>query len=345
MGTVGLKGELNKRSGLLLPDFDNVLVVQNLHTYFETFYGLAKAVRGVNLAVPRGQILGIVGETGSGKSVTALSILRLVSPPGKVVSGNVFFNSVDLLTLSEHELDGIRGKRISMIFQNPRASLNPLFTMAQQMDYVIRRHLKLAAKDRYGLAIDWLARCGLSDPKRCMGQYPHELSTGMCQRVMIAIALLTEPELLIADEPTTGVDVTLQAQILELISDLVRRLKAAAIIITHDMGVVAEATQWVGVMYAGRVVEFGPTETVLTAPRHPYTIGLLKSTLRVDEDKPIHHIPGIVPSIYALPEGCAFRTRCPWATDLCAVDPSEVQVGEFHYSFCHFAERLNSGMG
>ena len=318
-----------------------LLSVRDLHTYFDTYRGEAKAVRGVSFDLHSGQVLGIVGETGSGKSVTALSLVRLVRPPGRLVRGTVIFDGDDLTKFSDGELNDVRGSRISMVFQNPRIALNPLFTIRDQMFAVLDRHKPMPRKQREEVVLSWLENVGLSAPRHRLGQYPHELSTGMCQRIMIATALLCDPELLIADEPTTGVDVTLQAQILDLIRDLITRLSTAVVIITHDMGVVAETTEMVAVMYSGKIVEFGSTESVLTAPSHPYTRGLLAASLRVDRKTEVVSVRGVAPDLVHLPRGCSFNPRCDFAISQCReIEPEPRMLANGSVVACHRAEEL-----
>jgi oligopeptide/dipeptide ABC transporter ATP-binding protein len=317
-----------------------LLAVSGLHVRFATYRGTVHALNGVDLAVRPGEVLGLVGETGSGKSVTAHAVLNLVQPPGRITAGEVWFRGQNLLALPETRLQAIRGKEIAMVFQSPRASLNPLFTIGDQMLTHILVHQRSGRSAARALALQMLGKVGIADPVRVLGAFPHELSTGMCQRVMIAQALSCQPRLLIADEPTTGVDVTLQAQILRLMTDLVRDSRTAMLLITHDLGVVAETCHRVAVMYAGRVMEEGPVEALFEDPRHPYTQGLMASTLRTDRPQPIHVIPGVVPSMLEPPQACMFRFRCPLAEPLCAAsDPPMATVGPGHYARCHFAHR------
>ncbi|MDR7555489.1 MAG: ABC transporter ATP-binding protein [Armatimonadota bacterium] len=317
-----------------------LLTIRGLRVHFETFRGTVHALNGVDLSVRPGEILGLVGETGSGKSVTAYASLNLVRPPGRIVAGEVWFREQDLLALPEQELERIRGRDIAMIPQSPRAALNPLFSIGDQLVTYIRVHQQAAPAAARRAALEMLEKVRIADPARVLRAFPHELSTGMCQRVLIAMALSCGPALLIADEPTTGIDVTLQAQILRLITDLVRDEHTATVLITHDLGVVAETCDRVAVMYAGRVVEEGPVEALFSDPRHPYTQGLIASTLRVDQDRPIHVIPGTVPNMLEPPQACMFRFRCPMAEAVCAqIDPpvTAVQLGQA--ARCHFADR------
>ncbi len=315
---------------------DTLLGVMGLHTYFYTYEGIVKAVNSVSFGLNRGEITGLVGESGSGKSVTAQSIIQLVKAPGKIVSGEVWLDGEDLMSFSRDEMQAVRGRKISMIFQEPRAALNPLFTVGDQISRVIQLREGCARSIAESRAVEMMRAVEIADPERRAGAYPHELSGGMCQRVMVAMALSANPLLLIADEPTTGLDVTVQAQVLDLIRARVRSAGSACLFITHDLGVVAELCERVIVMYAGRVVEQGPVSEIFARPRHPYTQGLIASTLRVDIDKPISTIPGTVPDAVHLPSGCAFHPRCPFAEDLCQQEePPMVEAGQDHVTRCH----------
>ena len=315
---------------------DTLLGVMGLHTYFYTYEGIVKAVNSVSFGLNRGEITGLVGESGSGKSVTAQSIIQLVKAPGKIVSGEVWLDGEDLMSFSRDEMQAVRGRKISMIFQEPRAALNPLFTVGDQISRVIQLREGCARSIAESRAVEMMRAVEIADPERRAGAYPHELSGGMCQRVMVAMALSANPLLLIADEPTTGLDVTVQAQVLDLIRSRVRSAGSACLFITHDLGVVAELCERVIVMYAGRVVEQGPVSEIFARPRHPYTQGLIASTLRVDIDKPISTIPGTVPDAVHLPSGCAFHPRCPFAEDLCQQEePPMVEAGQDHVTRCH----------
>ena len=315
---------------------ETLLEVRGLHTYFYTYEGVVKAVNSVNFVLNRGEITGLVGESGSGKSVTAQSIIRLVKAPGKIVEGEVRLDGQDLMSCSEPEMQTVRGRQISMIFQEPRAALNPLFTVGDQIGRVIQLREGCSRKVAESHAIEIMRAVDIADPERRANAYPHELSGGMCQRVMVAIALSANPMLLIADEPTTGLDVTVQAQVLDLIRLRVKSAGSACLFITHDLGVVAELCERVIVMYAGRVVEQGPVAEIFSNPRHPYTQGLIASTLRVDINKPISTIPGTVPDAVHLPSGCTFHPRCPFAEELCAQEePSMVAAGLHHGTRCH----------
>lgn len=290
----------------------NLLEIRDLRTYFYTAQGTVKAVDGVNLSVAEGETLCIVGESGSGKSVTSLSILGLISHPGRILSGEIIFDGDDLLKKSKREMRSIRGNRISMIFQQPRTSLNPVFRVGNQISETLQHHRGLDRSEASKEAVRLLHAVGISDPERRARQFPHEMSGGMAQRVMIAMALAGEPDVLIADEPTTALDVTIQAQILDLMRELQERTGVATILITHDMGVVAEMADRVAVMYAGQIQEEAPAKDLFAEPRHPYTVGLLGSIPVLGEAKEdLAVIPGqpLVP--LNLPEGCRFASRCP----------------------------------
>ncbi|TLS38645.1 ABC transporter ATP-binding protein [Pseudalkalibacillus caeni] len=297
----------------------DVLVVKNLKTHFFTEDKVTKAVDGVDFKVKRGETLGIVGESGCGKSMTSLSIMRLVpSPPGKIVDGEILFKGENLLDKSEEEMRKVRGNEISMIFQEPMTSLNPVYTVGEQIAEAIRIHQNAGKKEAWNKAVDMLKLVGMPSPEKRAKQEPHELSGGMRQRVMIAIALACNPELLIADEPTTALDVTIQAQILDLLKKLQNELGTAIVMITHDLGVVAETCDKVAVMYAGKVVEYTDVDSLFENPKHPYTEGLLNSIPKLDEDvEELQAIRGSVPSPSDLPKGCLFAPRCPYARELC----------------------------
>ncbi|KAB8144977.1 ABC transporter ATP-binding protein [Chloroflexia bacterium SDU3-3] len=292
-----------------------LLEVRNLETQFKTQDGVVKAVNNVSFSVDRGETLGIVGESGSGKSVTSLSIMRLIpNPPGKITGGSIIFDGEDLLEKSEDEMRKIRGNRIAMIFQDPMTSLNPVLTIGRQITESLELHMKMNGREARNRATELLGMVGIPSPGRRLDDYPHQFSGGMRQRVMIAMALSCNPELLIADEPTTALDVTIQAQILELINRLKSELGTAVIIITHDLGVVAGMADRVQVMYAGRVVEEGPTQQIFANPRMPYTIGLLRSIPRLDErdGRKLNPIRGLPPDLITLPQICPFSARCDY---------------------------------
>src|SRR5690625_1353756 len=297
---------------------DVILEVKDLRTSFFTEEIEVKAVDGVSFRLPKGKTLGIVGESGSGKSITALSILRLLDNPGKVIGGEINFNGRDLTKISDREMRKIRGNDISMIFQEPMTSLNPVYTIGQQIRETLKVHEGLEKNAGTKRAIELLQLVGIPSPEEREKQYPHELSGGMRQRVMIAMALACNPKLLIADEPTTALDVTIQAQILELIKGLQEELGMSVIMITHDLGVVAETCDYVAVMYGGKVVEFQDVISLFRKPKHPYTVGLMKSIPRHDVDvDELEPIKGTVPSATEMPKGCRFAPRCPFATELC----------------------------
>ena len=293
----------------------HLLEVRNLQTYFQTRAGLVRAVDGVSFYVDRGELLGVVGESGCGKSITALSVMRLIAPPGKIVGGEILFEGENLLALSDEKMREIRGDDIAMIFQDPMTSLNPVYTVGEQIAEALRLHRKLSRKQARAATIEAMKEVAIPDPARRVDDYPHQLSGGMRQRVMIAMALACDPKLLIADEPTTALDVTIQAQILELLNELRRTRELGVILITHDLGVVAEVADRVAVMYTGRIVEESPVEELFARPKHPYTEGLLRSVPKLTEAEVrkalrLETIEGVVPSPTALPPGCHFAPRC-----------------------------------
>ena len=313
-------------------DNSRLLEVDELKTYFFTVDGTAKAVDNVSFYMNRGETLGLVGESGCGKSVTALSIMGLLKPPlGKVVNGSINFDGQDLVKLSSGRMRAIRGNRIAMIFQEPMTSLNPVFTIGDQISEVLILHRNMDKKSAREAAVEMLAKVQIPSPAKRAGEYPHQLSGGMRQRAMIAMALACSPELLIADEPTTALDVTIQAQIIDLMLQLKVDFGAAILMITHDLGVIAEMAQRVAVMYAGKIVETADCEEIFDSPAHPYTQGLLESIPKLGDRSRsgrarLKEVPGIVPSLYNLPEGCAFRPRCPQAMDVCARAMPELAV-------------------
>jgi oligopeptide/dipeptide ABC transporter ATP-binding protein len=308
-----------------------LLEIDSLKTYFHTPDGVSRAVDGVDLEIARGTTLGVVGESGSGKSVTALSIMRLIDPPGRIEDGSqILFEGRNLLSLTESELEDVRGNEISMIFQEPMTSLNPVFTVGNQISEAVRTHEKVSAKQAQERAVEMLRLVGIPSPERRIHEYPHQMSGGMRQRVMIAMALACGPKLLIADEPTTALDVTIQAQILELMKDVRDRLGMSIMLITHDLGVVAEMADDVAVMYAGRVVEQGPVDAVFNSPQHPYTDALLHSIplLGMSQEQPLKVIRGMVPSALRWPRGCRFEPRCDHAFERCPIDdPPLLELG------------------
>jgi peptide/nickel transport system ATP-binding protein len=320
-----------------------ILEIENLQTHFRTPDGINRAVDGVSFHVEAGETLAVVGESGCGKSVTAMSILRLIpEPPGKI-AGAIRFNGKNLLDLSEVEMRSIRGNEISMIFQEPMTSLNPVLTVGRQIGETLRLHQGMSAQQAEDRAVDMLKLVGIPEPERRVKEYPHQLSGGMRQRVMIAIALACNPKLLIADEPTTALDVTIQAQILDLMRDLKHRVGAAIVLITHDLGVVAEVAERVVVMYAGRKVEEAKVGPLFRTPRHPYTQGLLGSVPKLGSsldgtETRLQEIPGLVPSLKKKLEGCVFASRCAYATDLCrSVAPGLEEKAPGHIVACHYA--------
>lgn len=321
----------------------SLLEIHDLRTYFDTEDGTVKAVDGVSFDLKRGETLGIVGESGSGKSVTNLSIIRLIpDPPGKIVSGEVIFDGQDLMLLPPEEVRKIRGRRIAMIFQDPMTSLNPFMKISRQLMEMTQLHLGHSKNQAYEHAIQMLETVGIPDARTRADSYPHEFSGGMRQRVMIAMALSCHPELLIADEPTTALDVTIQAQILELIKKLKRETGTSVILITHDLGVVAGMTDHLIVMYAGKVFEQAPTQELFAKPGNPYTKGLLRSVPDpTNEQGQLYQIPGLPPDVAHLPEGCPFNPRCYRAEEVCRREfPPFVQINAQHYSLCHFAREV-----
>lgn len=325
---------------------EHLLDVRGLKTQFNTEAGILRAVDDVSFHVDEGETLGLVGESGCGKSVTALSIIRLIqSPPGEISDGEIWYQGEDLLRLSETEMRRIRGSSIGMIFQEPMTSLNPVLTIGRQLTETLELHLKMTKTQADRRAAELLEMVGLSDAEERLRSHPHQLSGGQRQRVMIAIALSCNPKLLIADEPTTALDVTIQAQILELLKSLANELGTSLLIITHNLGVVARYADRVNVMYAGKIRESASAVDLYATPRHPYTVGLLRSVPRLDVDAvdrllPIH---GEIPDGTNLPSGCAFRNRCQWAVDRCAEEsPPFAVVGEGHTSACYEWERVRS---
>lgn len=318
---------------------DNLLEVSELRTWFHTFRGVVKAVDGVSFSLKKGEVLGIVGESGCGKSITGFSILKLIDPPGRIENGRILFHGEDLVGKSEEDMQAIRGNKISMVFQDPMTSLNPLYTVGQQIEESLRLHQRqLTARERRDKAVELLRIVGIPSPEERIGSYPHEFSGGMRQRVIIAISLATNPELIIADEPTTALDVTVQAQIIRRLLELVRKENTSLILITHDLALISQAVDKVVVMYCGKVVESGPVAAIIAAPEHPYTIGLLRSIPRLDgEQKRLEQISGMVPSPFALPPGCKFEPRCRFCRDICRQhEPAAVDLGSGHTVACHF---------
>ena len=320
-----------------------LLSIRDLRTVFDTDAGLARAVDGVSFHVAKGESVGLVGESGCGKSVTAFSILRLIRPPGRILSDSqISLNGTDLMTLDPEALRQVRGSRISMVFQEPMTALNPVLRIGDQIAEVLRVHVNTRPREARERAVEMLRQVGLSDPAARADQYPHQLSGGMRQRVVIAMALVMHPELVLADEPTTALDVTVQAQILELLAELRERMGMAMLLITHDLGVIAESTSRVIVMYAGEIVEEAPVGVLFDAPHHPYTLGLLKAIPEptpADRGRRLAVIPGSVPPATDWPSGCRFRSRCPYAWDRCEqAHPALYAIGPAHTSRCHLAE-------
>ena len=321
---------------------ERLLDVKNLKTYFFTDEGVVRAVDGVDLYIEKGETLGVVGESGCGKSVTALSIMKLIpQPPGRIVEGQINYNGVDLVTLPPNRMRKIRGKEISMIFQEPMTSLNPVFTVGEQIAEAIRLHEGLGRRDAMAKTVEMLKVVHIPNAERRVKEYPHQLSGGMRQRIMIAMALSCNPNLLIADEPTTALDVTIQAQILDLLNELKSKLRMAVLLITHDMGVIAETAQRVVVMYAAKVAEEAPVADLFKEPLHPYTQGLLRSIPRIDlaatSRRRLETIPGTVPTLRGdIAPGCRFAPRCPFVMERCRqLDPVLQATGSAHLVACH----------
>lgn len=317
---------------------EKILEVKNLKTYFYTHKGVVKAVDSVNFDLERGEILGIVGESGGGKSVTGFSVIRLIDEPGRIVEGQIIFKGTDLMRKSELYMTTIRGKEISMVFQDPMTSLNPVYTIGRQLEEVLILHENLTREERRRRCVELLNNVGIPNAESRLNNYPHQFSGGMRQRVIIAIALASNPELIIADEPTTALDVTIQAQILKLMKQLSRETNSALILITHDLAVISELTDRVNVMYCGKIVETGYTQEIIRRPAHPYTQGLLSSIPDIDEEKKrLSTIPGIVPNMFELPAGCKFAERCPYAGDICwEKEPEVTDLGNRHEVYCFF---------
>ena len=322
-----------------------LLEVENLQTHFRTPDGVNRAVDGISFHVNQGETLAVVGESGCGKSVTAMSILRLVPEPPAKIAGAIRFQGKELLALSEREMRGIRGNDISMIFQEPMTSLNPVLTVGRQLSETLRLHEHLNRGAADARAVEMLTLVGIPEPRRRLSEYPHQLSGGMRQRVMIAIALACNPKLLIADEPTTALDVTIQAQILDLMKDLKRRVGAAIVLITHDLGIVAEVAERVMVMYAGRKLEEASVGALFRTPRHPYTQGLLGAVPKLGSSltggaSKLAEIPGLVPDLKQRIRGCIFASRCPHATELCRqIAPALERKAHGHLAACHYAPK------
>ena len=331
---------------------ENILTVKDLKTYFYTASGIAKAVDGVSFNIAKGETMGIVGESGSGKSVTSSSIIRLLPPrTGKIVGGSIEFEGKDVLALSKKELNDFRGKDIAVIFQDPMTSLDPVFKIGKQMTEMIMAHQNVTKDEAWKMAVEALSKVGIPEPEKRMNSYPYELSGGMCQRVIIAMAVCCKPKLIIADEPTTALDVTVQAQVLELLKELQRDMDTAILLITHNLGVVWEMCDKVMVMYAGNTVEFTDTKTLYSNPRHPYTRGLLDSMPKLsDESKgELKTIPGTPPDLRLTGKCCNFYNRCPYVTEACTQSvPPLVEVEPGHFVACHrqnLTNKLEKGEG
>jgi oligopeptide/dipeptide ABC transporter ATP-binding protein len=326
-----------------------LLEIEDLRTQFFTSAGTIRAVDGISYSVEKGEAVALVGESGCGKSVSALSILRLIpDPPGRIVGGSIRFMGTDLLQVSDAEIRSVRGRRIAMVFQEPMTSLNPVLTIGLQLTETLEHHLGVTREAAQRRAVELLGMVGISDAERRLAQYPHHMSGGMRQRVMIAMALCCEPELIIADEPTTALDVTIQAQILELMKDLTRRLGVALVIITHNLGVVARYADRVNVMYAGKIIERGSAREIYHETRHPYTLGLLHSVPRLDRPRKakLDPIEGQPPDLARLDDGCAFRPRCRYAIDRCAMEiPPLEATRNGHLSACWQKDELSRPPG
>ncbi|MFD7322473.1 ABC transporter ATP-binding protein [Streptomyces sp. NPDC059875] len=323
-----------------------LLEVRDLHVEFHTRDGVAKAVNGVSYSVDAGETLAVLGESGSGKSVTAQAVMGILDiPPGKITGGEILFQGQDLLTYKEEERRKVRGAKMAMIFQDALSSLNPVISVGDQLGEMFQVHQGMSRKDSRTKAIELMDRVRIPAAKERVGQYPHQFSGGMRQRIMIAMALSLEPELIIADEPTTALDVTVQAQVMDLLAELQRELNMGLILITHDLGVVADVADKIAVMYAGRIVETAPVHEIYKSPAHPYTRGLLDSIPRLDQKgQELYAIKGLPPNLLAIPPGCAFNPRCPLARDVCRTDePPLYEVSEERRSACHFWQEAIRG--
>jgi oligopeptide/dipeptide ABC transporter ATP-binding protein len=321
----------------------DLLQVNDLKTYFFTEAGVVKAVDGITFNVEKGCTVGLVGESGSGKSVTAQSVLRIVPRPGKIIGGKIFFNGEDILSKKEDEMRSYRGKKISLIFQDPTSSLNPVFTIGSQLTEIVSQHKGVKKSDAAEEVIKTLSLVRLPDPEEALIRYPHQFSGGMKQRICIARALLLNPELLFADEPTTNLDVTIQAQIINLLMELQKNIGLTLVMITHDMGIVTQMCKCVVVLYAGNVMEIGSIEQIFQMP-HPYTEALLKAVPRLDQTRKLVSIPGNIPNLINPPSGCRFHPRCQYAIDRCKDEiPPLIDVGDGHMISCHRWRELNGG--
>lgn len=316
-----------------------LLDIRGLQTHFFTRKGIVKVLDGLDLQIGRGEIVGLVGESGSGKSVTGFSIVGLLKHPGRIVGGEILFEGRDLTKLPPAEMRDLRGKRVAMIFQNPRSSLNPVIPVGEQIAQVLRYRQGMTRQAARAATIRLLRTVHISEPERRMDAFPHQLSGGMAQRVMIAMAISCSPTLLIADEPTTGLDVTIEYQIIHLLKEMRDLTGASVIVITHDLNMAAEVCDRIAVMYAGAIVEHAPTSDFFTTPRHPYTVGLLASRPRLTVEEEIPTIPGNVPDLIVRPPGCPFHPRCRWATSICTEEfPPLRPMGLHHFAACHHAE-------
>lgn len=317
-----------------------ILEIKHLETRFKTAFGTLKAVNDIDLCIYEKETLGIVGESGSGKTVLALSIMRLVpSPPGEIVAGEILYSGIDLLRITDEEMRRIRGNEISMIFQEPMTSLNPVFKVGDQVAEVIRLHQGASGKTAMNRAIEMLRLVGMPSPERIAYRYPHQMSGGMRQRVMIAMAMSCNPRLMLADEPTTALDVTIQAQIIDLISTMKEKSSTSVVLITHDLGLIADTADHVAVMYAGKIVEFGTVSELFSTPLHPYTMGLLDSSPntkdRAEQGECLKTIPGSVPDLYHLPKGCSFQDRCPYVMEQCQkIEPQYQEKSDGRHVSC-----------
>ncbi len=322
-------------------DKQPMLDVRNLQTHFFTRRGIAKVLDGLTFHVGKGEIVGLVGESGSGKSVTGFSLVQLLKHPGRIVGGEVLFEGRDLTKLTEDQMQELRGREISMVFQNPRSSLNPVISVGEQITQVLRYRRGMSKAEAHAEAIRLLSTVHIPEPERRLKAFAHQLSGGMAQRVMIAMAISCSPKLLIADEPTTGLDVTIEYQIIELLKEMRDVTGASVIVITHDLNMAAEVCDRIMVMYAGSIVEEAPIQDFFTTPRHPYTVGLLASRPHLGVDEEIPTIPGNVPDMINRPPGCPFHPRCRWATEICAEqDPPFLQLSEQHFAACHNVEEV-----
>ena len=339
-----LKSEISNPQSAIRNPQSPLLQISDLRVYFRTDNGLVQAVDGVSLHIAAGETLGLVGESGCGKSVTAYSILKLLPvPPAEYAGGKIDLRGENLLALGDKEMRRVRGNLVSMISQEPMSSLNPIMSIGSQITEAIREHRRVSRREAREIAVDMLRRVRIPSPETRFREFPHQLSGGMKQRAMIAMALVCRPSLLIADEPTTALDVTIQAQILELLNELQRELNMSVLLITHDLGVVAETCDRVAVMYAGKVVESAPVASLFEAPKHPYTHGLFRSLPTLTEKKKqLAVIPGSVPSPLDFPSGCRFRTRCSMAQEVCKEEPRLRELAPDHFAACHFAEEVGA---